>query len=131
MRYCICPSSARACVELRVERERALECVARVGVAALERRGHAGAEMEAGVLRIGRERFAEALGRRARLSGVERRPRRALDQRGARIDLRAEHGTRSTNSANGSSLTALIGTPSSCHRFIVSSWPDAILTISL
>src|SRR4029077_16772826 len=36
--------------ELRIERERALELVAGVGVAALERRRHAGAEVQSRVL---------------------------------------------------------------------------------
>ncbi len=63
---------------------------ARVGVAPFERRGHAGAEMEPRVLRIGGERLAKAFGGGVRLAGVERRPGRALDQRAARIDLRRE-----------------------------------------
>src|SRR5436190_24157913 len=39
--------------QLRFERERALELVFRIGVATLERRRHAGAEVKARVLRVG------------------------------------------------------------------------------
>jgi hypothetical protein len=82
----------RAGVEARVERERALEGVLRVLVAPFERGRHPRAEMEARVLRIGRERFAERFRRRARTAGVQRLPRAALDDRRARIDLRGEPG---------------------------------------
>ena len=109
IRYCIWPSSARACASFGVERQRALELVARVGVAPLERRRHAGAEMQPRVLRIGGERVAEPFGGGVRLAGVERRPRGALDQRAARIDLRAEAPRPSRTGANGSSRTAFIG----------------------
>ena len=73
-----------------IERERALELLACVGVATLERRGHAGAEVEPRVLRIGGNRLAERLGRRVRLPGGQRVPRAALEKRGTRIDLRAD-----------------------------------------
>ena len=84
--------------QLRVERERALERVPRVGVAPFERRRHPGAEMQPRVLRIGRDRLAECLGRRVHSAGVQRVPRAALEQRRPRIDLRRQPGDRRRSS---------------------------------
>ena len=79
-------------VQLRVESDRALALVARLLVTALECGRHGGAEVQPGVSGIGGDRLAKAVGGGARLAGLERRPRRALDERGARIDLRGRRG---------------------------------------
>ena len=80
--------------QLRVERERALELVPRVGVAPFERRRHPGAESQPRVLRVERNRLAERLGRLVHSAGIQRLPRAALEQRRPRIDLRRRPGDR-------------------------------------
>ena len=64
--------AARAPASASDRAQRALELVPRVGIAPLERGGHAGAEVQARVLRIGGQRFAKRLRRGVRLAGVER-----------------------------------------------------------
>jgi hypothetical protein len=89
MRYWICPSrGARRLAQ--VELERALELVARIGVAPLERRRHAGAKVELRVPGIGGQRLAKTGRGGMRLASVERGPGGPFDQRAARIDLRGE-----------------------------------------
>ena len=73
--------------QLRVELERALELVARLGVAPFERRRHAGAKVELRVPGIGGNGAAEGFGRGAGISGCHSIPAAALEQRVLGIDL--------------------------------------------
>ena len=74
--------------QLRIELKRLLVMRLRFRIMPLEKRRHAGAKTQRGVLRVERDRFLEGRGRERQVVAFDRVPPRLLEHRDARTVLR-------------------------------------------